>query len=87
MKLVKQYIEKDKSGYVTLIPEEFEDMWHVYNLIQKHDQLRAVTIRYVSAFVHFSFHTSIPSPIARCNRREMLLMTAPPHNASYCFLL
>lgn len=46
MKLVKQFVEKDKSGYVTLIPEEFEDMWHVYNLIQKHDQLRAVTIRY-----------------------------------------
>lgn len=46
MKLVKQFIEKDKSGYVSLIPEEFEDMWHVYNLIQKHDQLRAVTIRY-----------------------------------------
>jgi len=45
MKLIKQFIEKDKSGYVTLIPEEFEDMWHVYNLIQKHDQLRAVTIR------------------------------------------
>ncbi|KAF9432832.1 hypothetical protein BGZ76_010262 [Entomortierella beljakovae] len=47
MKLIKQYIEKDKSGYVTLLPEEFEDMWHVYNLIQKHDQIRAVTIRRV----------------------------------------
>jgi len=47
MKLVKQHIERDKSGYVTLIPEEFEDMWHVYNLVQKYDQLRAVTIRYV----------------------------------------
>ncbi|KAF8948641.1 hypothetical protein BGZ47_003575 [Haplosporangium gracile] len=49
MKLVKQFIEKDKSGYVTLIPEEFEDMWHVYNLIQKHDQLRAVTIRRIQS--------------------------------------
>ncbi|CAO3570171.1 unnamed protein product [Mortierella alpina] len=49
MKLVKQFIEKDKSGYVSLIPEEFEDMWHVYNLIQKHDQLRAVTIRRIQS--------------------------------------
>ncbi|KAG0329084.1 hypothetical protein BGZ99_003468 [Dissophora globulifera] len=49
MKLVKQYVEKDKSGYVTLVPEEFEDMWHVYNLIQKHDQLRAVTIRRIQS--------------------------------------
>ncbi|KAG0232319.1 hypothetical protein BGW41_001894 [Actinomortierella wolfii] len=49
MKLVKQHIERDKSGYVTLIPEEFEDMWHAYNLIQKHDQLRAVTIRRIQS--------------------------------------
>ncbi|KAF9158601.1 hypothetical protein DFQ26_007440 [Actinomortierella ambigua] len=49
MKLIKQHIEKDKSGYVTLIPEEFEDMWHAYNLIQKHDQLRAVTIRRIQS--------------------------------------
>ncbi|KAJ1894474.1 Translation factor pelota, partial [Kickxella alabastrina] len=45
MKLIKQDIEKDNSGYVRLSPEEPEDMWHVYNLIQKGDQLQASTIR------------------------------------------
>lgn len=85
MKLVKQFIEKDKSGYVTLIPEEFEDMWHVYNLIQKHDQLRAVTIRYVSAKLLFISHLKT---LAHCSLQgEILLMTAPPHSAFYCFLL
>ncbi|KAK9762972.1 Translation factor pelota [Basidiobolus ranarum] len=49
MKLIKKHIEKDKTGYVTLYPEELEDMWHVYNLIQKGDQLRAVTIRRVQS--------------------------------------
>lgn len=30
---------------VTLIPEEAEDMWHTYNLLQVGDSLRASTIR------------------------------------------
>jgi len=47
MKLLKKSIEKDKSGYVTLTPTEPEDMWHIYNLIQKGDQLKATTIRRV----------------------------------------
>ncbi|KAJ9112282.1 hypothetical protein QFC19_000701 [Naganishia cerealis] len=33
MKLVNKHIERDGSGYVTLRPEDDEDMWHVYNLI------------------------------------------------------
>jgi hypothetical protein len=35
MKLVKKFLERDGSGYVTLRPEEAEDMWHAYNLIQE----------------------------------------------------
>ncbi|KAI8576982.1 hypothetical protein K450DRAFT_254524 [Umbelopsis ramanniana AG] len=49
MKLIKKSIEKDKSGYVTLYPEELEDMWHVYNLIQTEDQLKATTIRRIQS--------------------------------------
>lgn len=30
---------------VTLMPEEAEDMWHTYNLLQVGDSLRASTIR------------------------------------------
>ncbi|KAM9462820.1 protein pelota homolog [Clarias gariepinus] len=47
MKLVHKDIEKDNAGQVTLIPEEAEDMWHTYNLIQVGDSLRASTIRKV----------------------------------------
>ncbi|KAG0178395.1 hypothetical protein DFQ29_003511 [Apophysomyces sp. BC1021] len=43
--LIKKTIEKDKTGYVTLYPEELEDMWHVYNLITKDDMIKATTIR------------------------------------------
>jgi len=46
MHLVKQHISKDGSGYVTLRPQEDEDIWHAYNLItqasksiQPHQQL------------------------------------------------
>jgi len=33
------------SRQVTLMPEEAEDMWHTYNLLQVGDSLRASTIR------------------------------------------
>jgi len=32
--------------FVTLIPEESEDMWHAYNLVCVDDTLRSTTIRY-----------------------------------------
>jgi protein pelota len=38
-------LEKDTSGAITLLPEELEDMWHVYNLITKDDMIKATTIR------------------------------------------
>ncbi|KAE8841095.1 hypothetical protein PTNB85_04494 [Pyrenophora teres f. teres] len=49
MKLLKSQIEqKTGAGFVTLLPEEAEDMWHAYNLVQEHDQIRAKAVRRVS---------------------------------------
>ncbi|XP_006460238.1 hypothetical protein AGABI2DRAFT_203120 [Agaricus bisporus var. bisporus H97] len=45
MKLVGRHIDKHGSGYVTLRPEDDEDMWHLYNLIQAGDSVRATTVR------------------------------------------
>ncbi|CAO3616596.1 unnamed protein product [Mucor hiemalis] len=45
MKLISKFLEKDSSGSITLLPEELEDMWHVYNLISKNDMIKATTIR------------------------------------------
>ncbi|XP_005872688.2 PREDICTED: LOW QUALITY PROTEIN: protein pelota homolog [Myotis brandtii] len=45
--LLRKDIEKDNAGQVTLVPEEPEDMWHTYNLVQVGDSLRASTIRKV----------------------------------------
>ncbi|WRT66178.1 mRNA surveillance protein pelota [Kwoniella shivajii] len=47
MKLVNKHIEKDGSGYVTLRPEDDEDMWHVYNLISEGDHVRSLAVRRV----------------------------------------
>lgn len=47
MKLVNKHVEKDGSGYVTLRPEDDEDMWHVYNLVQPGDEVRAQAVRRV----------------------------------------
>ncbi|RKP13618.1 pelota [Piptocephalis cylindrospora] len=49
MKLVKKQLEKDSSGFIVLVPEETEDMWHVYNLIQPGDHLKGSTIRRVQS--------------------------------------
>ncbi|KAJ8971951.1 hypothetical protein NQ317_018295 [Molorchus minor] len=47
MKLVEKNFDKEGVGYVVLIPEESEDMWHAYNLISKGDSVRSTTIRKV----------------------------------------
>ncbi|KAF4655849.1 hypothetical protein FOL47_009258 [Perkinsus chesapeaki] len=48
MKLELKQIEKDGSGRVVVIPEESEDIWHLYNLVQKGDRVTANTVRKVS---------------------------------------
>ncbi|KAJ7129543.1 eRF1 domain 1-domain-containing protein [Mycena epipterygia] len=47
MKLVNRFIDKHGTGHVTLRPEDDEDMWHLYNLIQDGDSVRAPAIRRV----------------------------------------
>ncbi|KAF2748334.1 hypothetical protein M011DRAFT_466741 [Sporormia fimetaria CBS 119925] len=47
MRLERSTIDKHGSGSAILIPEEPEDMWHAYNLIQPHDHLRARAMRNV----------------------------------------
>ncbi|CAD5219581.1 unnamed protein product [Bursaphelenchus xylophilus] len=48
MKILRKYVEKNGSGSVTLICEEEEDVWHVYNLIRIGDQVRCSTVRKVT---------------------------------------
>ncbi|KAH8723872.1 eRF1 domain 1-domain-containing protein [Phaeosphaeriaceae sp. PMI808] len=49
MRLLKSQIEqKTGAGFATLMPEEPEDMWHAYNLIQENDLIRAKAVRRVS---------------------------------------
>ncbi|KAG0592920.1 hypothetical protein M758_1G281900 [Ceratodon purpureus] len=47
MKLVRKDITKNGSGSVKLVPEEAEDMWHVYNLVAVGDRVSGVTVRKV----------------------------------------
>jgi len=48
MKLVNKNLEKDGAGSVVMVPDETEDMWHAFNLIQEGDAVRASTIRKVT---------------------------------------
>ncbi|THH32954.1 hypothetical protein EUX98_g1255 [Antrodiella citrinella] len=47
MKLIGKHLEKGAVGYVNLRPEDDEDMWHLYNIIQEGDLVRAQAIRRV----------------------------------------
>mmetsp|Transcript_65535 Transcript_65535/g.154080 ORF Transcript_65535/g.154080 Transcript_65535/m.154080 type:complete len:404 (-) Transcript_65535:20-1231(-) len=45
MKLLHKEFEKDGKGLATLIPEESEDLWHLFNLSMKGDTIKAMTYR------------------------------------------
>jgi protein pelota len=46
MRIERRSIKKPwGEGYVTLTPTDDEDLWHIYNLIQKGDQIRMKTSR------------------------------------------
>uniref|UniRef100_A0A0L0P1Y3 Protein DOM34 homolog n=1 Tax=Candidozyma auris TaxID=498019 RepID=A0A0L0P1Y3_CANAR len=49
MKLLNKTIalEKDKSGSLSLVPQDKEDLWQLYNLIQKGDKVELLTVRNV----------------------------------------
>lgn len=49
MKLLDKTIalEKDKSGSLSLIPQDKEDLWQLYNLVQKEDIVELLTVRNV----------------------------------------
>ncbi|CUM65471.1 uncharacterized protein PRCAT00003113001 [Priceomyces carsonii] len=47
MKLISQHFEKDKSGSTTIVPEDKEDLWQLYNLLQKGDEIKISTHRNV----------------------------------------
>ncbi|PWN53273.1 hypothetical protein IE53DRAFT_384250 [Violaceomyces palustris] len=49
MKITSRHIERDGSGRVTLIPEEDEDMYHLYNLIEVGDSVKAAAVRRVQS--------------------------------------
>mmetsp|Transcript_19780 Transcript_19780/g.54503 ORF Transcript_19780/g.54503 Transcript_19780/m.54503 type:complete len:410 (-) Transcript_19780:120-1349(-) len=45
MKLIGKAFEKDGRGTATLIPQESEDLWHLYNLVTNGDTVKAMTLR------------------------------------------
>ncbi|KAI6236068.1 Protein pelota-like protein [Aphelenchoides besseyi] len=48
MKILRRHIDRNGLGFVTLICDEEEDVWHVYNLIRPGDNVRCSTLRKVT---------------------------------------
>jgi len=38
---------RTRAGQITLIPEDAEDMWHLFNIIHVQDRIRSTTLRKV----------------------------------------
>jgi protein pelota len=51
MKLEGRHIEKDRSGYMRITPQDAEDLWCLYNVVHPGDQLYASTVRFDKWFV------------------------------------
>ncbi|KZT74317.1 hypothetical protein DAEQUDRAFT_761185 [Daedalea quercina L-15889] len=80
MRLIGKHIDKDRSGHVTLRPEDDEDMWHLYNLISEGDHVRAAAIRRVQ---NVSATGSIESHRVRLNLTLAVIRVAwSPSTAS-----
>ncbi|KAG8931591.1 Translation factor pelota [Tulasnella sp. 417] len=47
MKQIRRNVDKNGLGAVVLCPEDDEDMWHLYNLIQTGDEVKALALRRV----------------------------------------
>jgi protein pelota len=48
MKQIRRHLEKDQSGDITLTPEDSEDLWYCYNLIQLGDEIEAKSMRKIA---------------------------------------
>ena len=42
---MKIIFKDPKSGEIKLVPENLDDIWHLYNIIEEGDLVRAVTFR------------------------------------------
>ena len=58
MKLLHKNLEKDGAGSIVMVPEETEDMWHVFNLIAEGDSVRASTVRKVTSESNIGVRTA-----------------------------
>lgn len=47
MKLLKHEITNEGIGFIKVIPEQPEDLWHAYNLIGEGDRVECITVRKV----------------------------------------
>lgn len=55
--LSKNIIEKNKSGFISLLPEEDDDIYSLYNLIIEGDIIEAKTIRNVYSIDKYTDHS------------------------------
>jgi stalled ribosome rescue protein Dom34 len=47
MRVLKRAVEPDGTGFVRLIADDEEDLWHMYNLVNVGDRVKATTLRKV----------------------------------------
>mmetsp|Transcript_32277 Transcript_32277/g.44770 ORF Transcript_32277/g.44770 Transcript_32277/m.44770 type:complete len:379 (-) Transcript_32277:230-1366(-) len=48
MKQLKSSLDKNAAGFIQLVPDNVEDLWHLYNMVGEEDLVTATTMRKVA---------------------------------------
>jgi protein pelota len=59
MRIKKNIAAKDGAGNIRITAEVAEDMWHVYNIVQPGDEIKAGTTRKVRPQASTSLHIQL----------------------------
>jgi hypothetical protein len=80
MKLLGRRVRAGDSGSIQLLPQEEEDMWHLYNVLANGDKLTAVTFRKTQATSSTGECTPAPTPPVRALScvRNLFFALFPP---------
>lgn len=77
MKILKKYIDRKRKGMITVIPEEEEDFWFLFNIIKVGDRVKMKVSRKVQN------STNITGLVKNSKRYVLALLEVLDVNFSY----
>ena len=89
MQIKHRAFQKGGAGSIKVVPEDDEDIWHLYNLIMQGDEVRASTSRKVqvrAALMQAIQCAACPPPLQRMQSDHQQLPEPVSHCANAAFI-